>query len=60
MWVRLAKIGKNPNIPMKFGLGIIQLGLGYLMLLVGNALAGPEAHGAAVHPGLDVPAAHHG
>jgi POT family proton-dependent oligopeptide transporter len=43
MWVRLAKIGKNPNIPMKFGLGIIQLGLGYLMLLVGNALAGPEA-----------------
>jgi len=43
MWVRLAKIGKNPNIPMKFGLGIIQLGLGYLMLLVGNAIAGPEA-----------------
>jgi POT family proton-dependent oligopeptide transporter len=41
--VRLAKIGKNPNIPMKFGLGIVQLGLGYLMLLVGNALAGPEA-----------------
>jgi POT family proton-dependent oligopeptide transporter len=43
MWVRLAKIGKNPNIPVKFGLGIIQLGLGYLMLLVGNAIAGPEA-----------------
>jgi POT family proton-dependent oligopeptide transporter len=43
MWVRLAKIGKNPNIPMKFGLGIVQLGLGYLMLLVGNWLAGPEA-----------------
>jgi POT family proton-dependent oligopeptide transporter len=43
MWVRLAKIGKNPNIPMKFGLGIIQLGLGYLMLLIGSAIAGPEA-----------------
>jgi POT family proton-dependent oligopeptide transporter len=43
MWVRLSKIGKNPNIPLKFGLGIIQLGLGYLMLLIGNALAGPEA-----------------
>ena len=43
MWVRLARIGKNPNIPMKFGMGIIQLGLGYLMLLVGNAIAGPEA-----------------
>ncbi len=43
MWVKLSKIGKNPNIPLKFGLGIIQLGLGYLMLLVGNALAGPTA-----------------
>ena len=43
MWVRLAKIGKNPNIPLKFGLGIVQLGLGYLLLLVGKALAGPEA-----------------
>jgi POT family proton-dependent oligopeptide transporter len=43
MWVRLSKIGKNPNIPTKFGLGIIQLGLGYLMLLVGQALAGESA-----------------
>ena len=43
MWVRLAKIGKNPNIPLKFGLGIIQLGLGYLMLLVGSRLAGDAA-----------------
>ena len=43
MWIKLAKIGKNPNIPMKFGLGIIQLGLGYLMLLLGNALAGSSA-----------------
>ena len=43
MWVRLAKLGRNPNIPLKFGLGIIQLGLGYLMLLLGNALAGEAA-----------------
>ncbi len=43
MWIKLSKIGKNPSIPMKFGLGIIQLGLGYLVLLVGNALAGPGA-----------------
>ena len=32
MWIRLSKIGKNPNIPMKFGLGIVQLGLGYLVV----------------------------
>ncbi len=43
MWVRLSAIGKNPNIPVKFGLGIIQLGLGYLLLLVGAAFAGEAA-----------------
>lgn len=43
MWVRLSKIGKNPSIPMKFGLGIIQLGLGYLALLIGTFLAGDTA-----------------
>lgn len=36
MWVRLSKIGKNPNIPTKFGLGIVQLGLGYLIVTVGG------------------------
>ncbi len=43
MWVRLSAIGKNPNIPVKFGLGIIQLGLGYLLLLVGASIAGETA-----------------
>ncbi len=43
MWVKLSQRGKNPSIPMKFGLGIVQLGLGYLMLLAGVTLAGPEA-----------------
>jgi len=43
MWVRLSAIGKNPSIPIKFGLGIIQLGLGYLMLLVGAKIAGEAA-----------------
>lgn len=32
MWIRLSKIGRNPNIPMKFGLGIVQLGCGYLVV----------------------------
>ena len=35
MWVRLSKIGKNPSIPMKFALGILQLGLGFLVTQVG-------------------------
>jgi POT family proton-dependent oligopeptide transporter len=34
LWVYLNKIGKNPNIPMKFGIGIILLGLGYLVVQV--------------------------
>ena len=40
MWVSLSRIGKNPNIPVKFGLGIIQLGLGYLVLLLGIKTVG--------------------
>jgi len=39
MWVKLKNSGKDPNIPMKFGLGILQLGLGYLMVLVAAPLA---------------------
>jgi POT family proton-dependent oligopeptide transporter len=35
MWVKLSKIGKNPSIPMKFALGILQLGLGFLVTQVG-------------------------
>jgi proton-dependent oligopeptide transporter, POT family len=34
MWVKLAQMGRNPSIPMKFALGILQLGLGFLVTLV--------------------------
>jgi POT family proton-dependent oligopeptide transporter len=34
MWVKLAAIGKNPSIPMKFALGILQLGAGFLLTKV--------------------------
>jgi len=36
MWIRLQKRKINPSIAMKFGLGIIQLGLGYLVVLLGG------------------------
>ena len=39
MWVKLSKIGKNPNIPMKFAFGILQLGLGFLLTYVGFQLS---------------------
>ncbi len=43
MWIFLDRIKKNPNIPMKFGLGIIQAGLGFLVLVVGAASVGEGA-----------------
>ena len=38
MWVKLSKIGKNPSIPIKFALGIFQLGLGFLVTMIGFQL----------------------
>ena len=35
MWVKLSAIGKNPSIPLKFALGIFQLGLGFLVTIIG-------------------------
>ncbi len=37
MWIFLDRIRRNPNIPMKFGLGILQAGLGFLVLVLGAA-----------------------
>jgi proton-dependent oligopeptide transporter, POT family len=34
LWVNLSKVGMNPNIPMKFGIGIILLGCGYLVVQI--------------------------
>jgi proton-dependent oligopeptide transporter, POT family len=42
MWVKLDKIGFNPNIPTKFGLGLIQLGLGYLVIWVAVQAGGDD------------------
>jgi len=43
MWIFLDRIGRNPNIPMKFGLGIIQAGFGFLVLVAGAATVGDGA-----------------
>ncbi len=39
MWVKLKASKMDPSIPMKFGLGILQLGLGYLVILLAAPLA---------------------
>jgi len=43
MWVKLSQIGKNPSIPMKFALGILQLGAGFLVTIIGLQFANEEA-----------------
>jgi hypothetical protein len=39
MWIKLSKINRNPNIPMKFSFGILQLGLGFLVTYLGYQFA---------------------
>ena len=36
IWVKLTERNMNPNIPAKFGFGIILLGIGYLITYFGN------------------------
>ena len=42
-WVWMAKKGIEPSAPAKFGLGVIQLGLGFLVLVWGSKAAGLAA-----------------
>jgi POT family proton-dependent oligopeptide transporter len=42
MWLGLARQGLEPSTPAKFGLGLMQLGLGFLVLVWGANWAGPE------------------
>ena len=40
LWTVLARRGLEPSAPAKFGLGVIQLGAGFLVLVVGAVAAG--------------------
>ncbi|MDP4290510.1 MAG: peptide MFS transporter [Bacteroidota bacterium] len=33
LWIKLSKIGKNPSTPIKMGIGMIFLGIGFLFML---------------------------
>lgn len=43
MWIRMASKNMNPNIPLKFALGLIQLGMGFLVIMFAARLAGGGA-----------------
>jgi POT family proton-dependent oligopeptide transporter len=40
LWQGMARRGKEPSTPMKFGLAVIQVGLGFLVLVWGSETAG--------------------
>ncbi|MDP9415326.1 MAG: peptide MFS transporter [Pseudomonadota bacterium] len=43
LWTALGRRGLEPSAPAKFGLALIQLGAGFLVLIAGAAAAGPDA-----------------
>ncbi len=42
LWVWLSKVGREPSTPFKFVLGIVQLGLGFGVMVVGARAAGSD------------------
>ena len=42
VWQVLGSKGLEPSAPLKFGLGVVQVGLGFLVLVWGAASVGPE------------------
>ena len=42
MWVGLSRRKLEPSTPAKFGLGILQVGLGFAVLIYGTSQAGPD------------------
>ena len=48
VWVKLGQRGMEPSTPMKFGLGILQVGLGFAVRIFGASLAGPDGKVAVV------------
>ena len=43
LWTMLGRRGLEPSTPAKFGLGLVQLGFGFLVLVWGAATVGPNA-----------------
>ncbi|MBL6692217.1 MAG: peptide MFS transporter [Pseudomonadales bacterium] len=42
IWVKLAQKDMEPSTPLKFGLGIAQVGLGFVALIIGASFAGED------------------
>ena len=42
MWTKLAAKGREPSIPVKFGIALIGVGVGFLFLVWGASMVGPS------------------
>jgi POT family proton-dependent oligopeptide transporter len=42
IWTRLAAKGIEPSIPVKFGIALVSVGLGFLFLVWGTSFVGPD------------------
>ncbi len=42
LWLALAKRGREPGIPVKFGMALMGVGAGFLFLVWGTSFAGPD------------------
>lgn len=47
VWISLARIGKDPNTPMKFSLGLLLLGAGFVVMSIAS---GHATNGSLVSP----------
>lgn len=48
LWTWLGRKGLEPSTPAKFGMALIQLGAGFLVLVIGSALGGEGAKTAVI------------
>jgi POT family proton-dependent oligopeptide transporter len=48
LWVAMSRWGLEPTTPAKFGLGIVQVGLGFAVLVFGAAQAGEDGKVAVI------------
>ncbi|WP_426259994.1 peptide MFS transporter [Sphingomonas sp. DC1100-1] len=42
MWTKLAAAGREPSIPVKFGIALMGVGAGFLFLVFGSRFVGPD------------------
>ena len=47
-WAKLGERNLEPSTPMKFGLAIVQVGLGFAVVVLGATFAGPDGQVAAM------------